>query len=156
MSFVGLILKWCSPPQATYSMLFSKDVAAHELSAFFALVELFCMSSASSEYRMYMYFSQLFNRDPNLLLPFRYVVLPAISWPSLWSCRYTVWMTSDLPREAVGAILLVLFFLAVCSACYMSTRRLVSFFLDLIHSGLSCSSSETLHLCINISLLVRV
>ena len=63
-------------------------------------------------------------------------------------CFPTGWITSALLWGAVGAILLTcdhhLILFAVCSAGYSTSNFFVS---DLVHSGLSCSFSETPHLC---------
>ena len=47
------------------------------------------------------------HRDPNLLVPFRNIVLPAIPWPSLCCCP-TGWITGASPRglTAIGPSIL--------------------------------------------------
>ena len=74
------------------------------------------------------------HRDPHLLVPFRNIVFPSISWPSPGSFSY--WVDHECSTlGAVGAILLTcdhhLFLFAVCSAGCMFTRRLISSFLTL-------------------------
>ena len=73
------------------------------------------------------------HRDFHLLIPSRYIIFPAISWPSLRSSSFCMYHKCLL-CGAVGAILLtcdhhlILFLFAVCSAGCMFTRRLISSF----------------------------
>ena len=96
-------------------------------------------------------------RDPNLFAPFWYIVFPAILWPSFGRLP-TDWITSALLWGAVGAIQLTcdhhFIFLVCCLFCWWHVYSLSIFFIpDLTHSGLSCSFSETPHLCtVNICL----
>ena len=70
----------------------------------------------------------------------------------------TGWITNALLWRAVGAILLTcehqLIFLVCCLLCWLHVCSPPHFFVsDLIHSGLSCSFSETPHIfCVNICL----
>ena len=93
------------------------------------------------------------HRGSHLLVPSRYIIFPAISWPSprsssfwldhecfaLWSrwCHpFDVWPPPDLVL------------VCCCLLCWLHVYSPPNFFVsDLVRSGLSCSFYETSHLC---------
>ena len=89
------------------------------------------------------------HRDSHLIAPSRYIIFLAVSWPPIRSSSF--WL--DHECFALGSRWchplmcdhhLILFLLAVCSAGCTPPKFFVS---DLVHSGLSCSFSETPRLC---------
>ena len=90
--------------------------------------------------------------DSHLLAPSRYIIYPAISWPSARSSSF--WLDHECftlgsqcchPCDVLPPTDLVL---VCCLLCWLHVYSPPNFFVsDLVHSGLSCSFSDPPHLC---------
>ena len=89
------------------------------------------------------------HRDPHHIVPFRYIIRPAISWLSSWSSSYWLdheWFTPGscrcYPLDVWSPPNLVL---VCCLLCWLHVYSPSNFFVHvLIDAGLSCMFSESL------------
>ena len=98
------------------------------------LVELFCHRVEWIHNRTSLLdpVVDIYHRDSHLFVPSRYIVFPSISWPSPRSS--SSWLYHEC--FALGS-----------HWCHPFDAPPNFFVSDLVHSGLSCSLSETPHLC---------
>ena len=86
------------------------------------------------------------HRDPHLIVPFRNIVFPLISWPSPWSFSYRM----DHECFSLGSCWChpLDLILVSCLFCWFHVYTRSNFFVsDIVQSVFSCSFSEIHHLC---------